>query len=475
MGNLDEKAELQLKKVESLAEKYYDKYGKYIDLLEHSMLAKVKGKVEPYDAYALGKQLEQWDTYKRICEEQGNVNLLGRIPTIAYDVITAVYGASVIPVIASVQPIEEERGTVYFKQVRSATTKGSQTAGNVVIDPRTGSVVPTGYASNIFSDQVVATTVSGQVAYTFTLPGAPLKRESLSLTLSGTSVQGRDMGNDPQSSNGLIFGIGLSGTVDYMTGVVSITLASDPGDGKDIVATWQQNYELSADLPQVDTFFDSRGVFARVYALKGVIGLLQSFGMSKRFGLVAEDELAKDLVVEINKEIGGDLIRKLKAVALGTTTFSLTPPANVSYFEHKQTYKDQLAVAESVLVDNSGRGSIALLIVGKRHAAVIQTLPGFQRLYDGSTLGTHVFGTLDGVTVVRVVEPNILGTNDGLAVWKGASPFEAAAVYSPFMPLTVTATLPMAPNPLLQMKAAAVWGAVESLVPQFVTNFNIVP
>ena len=47
----------------------------------------------------------------------------------------------------------------------------------------------------------------------------------------------------------------------------------------------------------------------------GTIGMLQSFGMRKRFGLIAEDEIARDLVTEINKEIGGDLIRKIAAVA----------------------------------------------------------------------------------------------------------------------------------------------------------------
>lgn len=464
----------RMSRIDEMAQRYYDKYGKYIDMLEKGTLGKVR-KITSYDAYSLGKQLDQFNSFKQFCEEYGNVNLLGKLPDIAYDVITAVHAASIIPVVASVQPIEEERGTVYFKQVRSATTRGSQTAGDVVIDPRTGTQVPTGYASSQFTDVTVATTTDGVLEYTFTLTGYPIKRESLRLVLSSSTplVQGRDIGNDPSSSTGLIFGIGMSGTVDYLTGIVTVKLADNPGDGKTIVGSWQQNFELSTDIPQIDTFFDSRGVMARVYALKGVVGMLQSWGMSKRFGKSAEEEMAKDLVIEINKEIGGDLIRRLSAVAMGTTTFSLTPPPNVGDFEHRQTYKFKLAEAESQLVTNSGRGTISLLIVGKAHAAVIQTLPGFQRLFDGTTIGSHVFGTLDGITVVRVPESTVLGTNNGLAVFKGTTPWEAPAVYAPYMPLATTDSLPMSPNPLLRMRAGAVWAAVESLVPQFVTNFNI--
>jgi hypothetical protein len=45
--------------------------------------------------------------------------------------------------------------------------------------------------------------------------------------------------------------------------------------------------------------------------------------------------MAKELVQEINREIGGDLIRKLRAVAVGSTVYSDVAPAGVSLFEHK--------------------------------------------------------------------------------------------------------------------------------------------
>jgi hypothetical protein len=459
--------------MDDAADHYYTKWNKQMRVLEKSVLAKVRKGISASDVYALGKQLDQFEAYLELCEEEGSTNQLGQLPKVAYDVITAVHGVSILPVVASVQPIDEERGNVYFKDIRSATTKGTQTAGETVVDPRTGVVTPAGYASNFISAEVIATTPgsSPPTSYSGTLAAAPARTETIQITVQGTpAVFAQDDGN------GNLLGVGVSGTINYVSGAFTLNFAVAPAINTQIYASYQQNYELSTDIPQIDTFFNSVGIQARIYALKGTIGMLQSFGMRKRFGLVAEDEIAKDLVQEVNREIGGDLIRGLAASAIGLTTFSRTPPStSISFFEHKQTYKDSLASSEAVLVGNAGRGTISLLIVGKNHAALISSLPGWKKLYDGHALGAHVFGELDGIPVVRVIETSILPVDYGLAVWKGGSPFEAAAVYSPFMPLAVTSTLPQAPNPLNSMKAAAVWAGVQTLVPQYVTAFNVVP
>lgn len=471
---------VRLRKHEREVDGFNKKYGKHFRTLEKSLLARRPGGLSLYDYHSLGKQLNQLqEQIDMVNEEQGNVNLLGVIPNIAFDVITAVQGASILPAVASVQPIDEERGTVYFKQIRSDTTRGSQTAGQVVVDPRTNIATPIGYSNNAFENVAVQATAAGTFAYVITLPAFPLKSESLTLFLqSNAAVQARDVGVLAGGTPGIgnVFGAGVSGTVNYLTGVLSITFTADPGVSN-VVASWQQNFELATDIPKVQTFFDSKGILARIYALKTEIGMMQSYGMTKRFGMSAEDEAAKDLVQEINREIGGDMIRKLRAAANGfpTTTFNYTAPAGVSYFEHKQTYVDTFAKAEAQLLTQAGRGKISVLIAGVNHCALLSTLPGFQLLSDGTTLGSHIYGTFHGVTVIRVVEANILSTNAGVGIWKGMSPFEAAGVYSPYMPLTVTAMLPNAPNPLQSMRAAAVWAGVDTLVPQYAVNLDIAP
>jgi len=475
---LDERLQLMTHKMQAQAEGLYEKYRDQMDLLDQSILSKAKGGLEPYDVYALGKQLESFDSYLLLCEEDGNLGQLGKIPQIAYDVITVAFGTSIIPFVASVQPIEEESGHVYFKQVKPApstseTFKGGYGQSTVFIDPRTGIVTPRAYASNNVTeiDLLVA---SGGTTYTANLKQTPVRPSTVSVVLATNSaVYGNDFnGFNPSTGFGTILGDGVSGTIYYggvsSTPVLTLTFASDPG-AVNIVVTYQVNYEQADDLPRITTYFDSTDIFAQVYALKGTIGMLQSYGMRKRFGLVAEDELAKDLVAEINAEIGGDLITLMYAAASGEVDWFKTPPSNVSYYEHVQTLKYAIADTEANMIGHSQRGTITTIIAGRNLCAIMSTLPGFNKLTDGNTLGAHVFGTLDGVMIVRVNEQAILDTNKAICIWKGTSPFEAPAVYSPFMPLVVTSTLPAGKNPIGQQRAAAVWSGVKVLVSQFIT------
>lgn len=454
-------------KFDEKAEMFMKKHRSHMEALEKSPLAKVRS-LRSMDYYAVGSMLEQWDTYKHICENTGSLNALGSLPTIAHDVITAVYGASILPIIASVQPIEDEQGLVYFKQVRGP-------AGNVLMDPRTGAKTPVGMSTNKIINNNFATTASGDVTYTIAL-GTTVRAQSLKLSLNA-NVFCEDVGPRGADKNiGALLGAGMSGTVNYATGVVDVVLSADPAGAFPIKGEYQVNFETSTDLKKISTYLDSKLLKAEVYALKGTVGLLAQYSMQKRFGKMASDELAQDLVLEINKEIGGDIIKKLRAGAsdFTKTEFSRTPEAGVSQFEHRQAYKYAQADAEAQLLAQAGRGVISTMIVGSKHASFIKGLPGFKPLSDGNTVGAHVWGQLDGVTYVRVPESDVLGVDEGVGIYKGQSPFEAPCVFAPYMPLTVTDMLPETPNPLINQRAAATMAAVDVTVKNFATCFDLV-
>jgi len=452
--------EKKLREVEYQAEDYLKRYREQVETLESAtFLGKVRG-VQAWDVVQLGKQLEKWEMLESMVKEDGGLASLGALPKVAFDVITVAYGNSVIPFIASVQNIEEERGNVYFKVIKRQDT------GNTIIDPRTGAVLPSGLASNVVSDKVVATGDGSTTTFNVTLDSIPVRPETFEVKAG--SAYGKDDGK------GTILGVGVWGTIDYSTGAVELNFASAPASGEEIKVGYQVDIEGANDLPSIGSVFESIPVTARIYALKGVVGLLQSYALRQRFGIVAEDELAKDLVVAINNEIGGDLIRKMNAnPAGGTITWDKTPPSGVSYFEHKQTIKDSLADLEGKIVSNAGRGVINVIIAGAKVAAILSTLPGFEKVADGKAMGAHVFGTLDGVTVIRVNDANALPGNVALGIYNPDNPFEGAAVYAPYMPLTTTELIPLSPNPLTNQKAAAVWAGVEVLVPQFVGKLNV--
>ena len=447
-----------------------------IKALENSPLSLVR-EITETDIANLAVQYRNFSLYKKMAENNGSLGNLGQLPKVALSVVTATMGASILPMLASVQPIEEQKGIVYFRQIRSRTTRGSQQAGDIVIDPRTGVVTPSNYASNETLSEVAinAATVDTQLSYSFTLANVPVLPQFLKITFSGDStIVAVDQGAIGADKNiGILYGKGLSGTVNYTTGAVTIDFAANPGAGESVYASYQQDLELASDLQGITSFMDSKEIAAKVYALKQSQGMLQSFTLQKRFGQSMQEQLAADLVMEVNREVGGDAIRLLNANAVGTTSFSRTPSTGVSFAEHKLQYKDKLYEAENVLLSNAGRGAINTLVVGRKHGAFIRGLPGFELLSDGNNLGSHLFGRLDGITVIRVPETALLGEDRGIGLYKGQNPYEAAVVYSPFMPMAVTDMLPEGLNPLAGMRGAAQMSGIDVVVPQYATNIDL--
>ena len=465
---MDINEQIKSKQTDLEAERYLKKYRPMIEALEKdSMISKVRS-VRSYDVYNLGRQLEMWEHYKMICEEEGTASQLGKLPTVALDIITASYGTNPLSVIASIQPIQEEIGLIYFKKLVAQNTRGNVTAGQIISDAvNMEQVAPVGYASDRLT-QSGPTTTAAVLAYTFNLTQIPVRPGSVTIAAGSIVIPNID------NAEGLILGNGIQGTINYVTGAVSITFAADPGAGVGIAATYATDFEAALDIPQIQFKMTSKQIQARVFALKSTIGMEQSYAMRQRFGMVAEDEVANDLVSSINAETMNIAIAQLSAAAgAAAFTWNATPDAGVSYVDHKQAFKDQVAKLESVILGAAGRGIVNVMIAGRGVCSLIQTLPGFTKISDGTSIGPHIFGTLDGCIIVRVPNTAVLATGDVLGIYNGTSPFESAFVYSPYMPLLITTAMPTGQNPLLNQKAAAVWAGTDVLVPQFVKRFTV--
>jgi len=79
-----------------------------------------------------------------------------------------------------------------------------------------------------------------QVTFPFTIPGAPLVRGSITLgaIVGGSTVQSND------DSAGNITGGGVTGTINYVTGVTSVTYTTAPDSGTDLTL-WADTYTAS--------------------------------------------------------------------------------------------------------------------------------------------------------------------------------------------------------------------------------------
>lgn len=468
-------------KIEAKGERHWKTYREQLEQLESSPLAKVRP-INSFDHYALGEQLEVFEEMVAFNEAAGSISDLGTLPNIGLDVISIGYGASPAAMVASIQPIDEETGTVWYKDVKAVDTAGNITAGDSIASALSGqNVIPQNYASSKQSE-VVGTGNDSTTVYGTTLAFLPIRPNTVSIvTTVGSGGAGGTI-TAVDDGNGNLIGVGITaGTIVYATGVITaLTYATAPTDGIDIVATYQQDLEGATDIRELNYELVSKSVTAHPYALKGVIGLFKKFSMQKRFGISGEEEIALDLTNAINNEIFGELLLGISAAITSTSagvTFDAAVPDEISEYAHRKAMQFAHDEAEGDLVQRAGRGSVSFVIAGMTAARYYKSLDGFTKLYDGNGIsGAHLYGTYDGIPIIRVPLGLAQGGMDPKVAYmgfKGNSPFEAAATIAPFMPLTVTGMLPLGPNPLTSQRAAAMMTGVEILVPNFLTKLTL--
>jgi ABC-type oligopeptide transport system ATPase subunit len=269
--------------IDGAADKYFKRYKPQMQVLEsHSPLSKLRS-ITPYDHYALGKQLEQFEVYKELCEDNGTAAQLGKLPDLAFDIITVNYGTSPISALASVQPLDEEQGTIYYKNVFAVSKRGSvdPTAGPEMIVGATQmeNRELMGYAGDTLTQAVAGGTVDADLTYTTTVGYGPIKPGTVIVTVPALNLTAVD------NMQGKLVGYNLQGLINYVTGVVDIQFIQNPGAGHAINVTYATDFEMTDTLPQIQFKLDTKSVRAKVYALKDTVGLEQSYALRRRFGL----------------------------------------------------------------------------------------------------------------------------------------------------------------------------------------------
>jgi hypothetical protein len=199
-----------------------------------SVLAKTRG-VYVEDVAALGEMLGQWERYQGFCEAQGSLADLGTLPKHALEIITADFGTSIVPHLASVQPIKERLGIIYYKTVKATKTRGNITSGDYLQHPfkppsasagddGTASSLryPEGYAGekvittltvgHVDSQQSYSTAVTAEISSSILSSTAYIRPRSVVLTATINNVPIKLI----DDGEGNLLGNGVSGTIRYI-------------------------------------------------------------------------------------------------------------------------------------------------------------------------------------------------------------------------------------------------------------------
>jgi len=482
MANLKTKSLVEINEagIDTQANIYADKYRDQVDNYEaFSIKTKVNESLSPYEIVALGQQLDQFTQYTTFCESQGTLGSLGNMPQIALDVITASVGSSILPLISSIQPMSEEHGIVYYRQMRAMQTDGGYNTGDVIDSPLQRDNPGDGTLGGNRKLTNLVNLVAGTLTYSGNLPAAPVRPYLFNISIAGIG-QGKDDGN------GTLLGFGMSGTINYTTGVWSVTLALDPAANIAAapggVLPLQAMYDLDTDglaaLDKVQGQLQTKDIRAQIWALAADVGAFANFAFTQRFGRSAIDEVATDLTNELTRILNTNAINQILAnIPAGSlTTWSkangnLPGPSTASYAENKLTFIDAIANAEMVLHSQSGAPTANRYLVGKLAAATLRGMPDFTPAPDAANVSVGLFGYYDGIPVIRAT--GVIADYDMILLSNAGNYFNAPLAYAPFMPLMITNTVQSPNNPFRQTTAAGTWAGMTALNGNLSTRLTI--
>lgn len=397
-------------------------------------IQKAKPDITEFEKATVAICLENTDKWMRRMDEVTRTVNVGSFINYGFELISAVMPSLIANQIVSIQPQTRRNGEVFFLEFLYGTTRGNITAGDTMFSAIAAGNANTYYSSQLDIEENIGVGNGGAGPYNGTVNTIPIVAGSFAPT-DGTETFTDD------GAGTLTGSAGGTGTINYITGVFSITFGAVVPVATVISCTYDIDFEQNPELiPEVDISITSEATRAYDRALRAQYSIGAAYDMESAFGRVADAELKAALASEIRQEIDGTICNQLAAQALSTGfPWSRTPPdPSIPWVDHKWSFYDQSVIPGSNAIFSATRRAQATFIVaGINVCNVIEALtPQFQR---GGTPqpGPHYIGTLNGI---RIYKDPFYPANQYVMGYKGNMFLEAGYIYAPYMPLYVSRT-----------------------------------
>lgn len=316
-------------------------------------------------------------------------------------------------------------GLIFYFDLLYGSNKGSIQAGQPVFSSLTGHDANDFFASPEIRDENVGTAAGIAALFAPTLAYIPVVRSTFTVT-DGTQIVTDD------GAGNLVGDVNPAGvnTINYNTGLISVTFAAVPAAGLAITADYEYDNEANQLVPEIDFQLTSSPVAAKIFKLRTRYSLESAQNLRSLHGLSAETELVTGLAQELRFEIDRSILRDVNSFAQATAvTWPLTPAGGISWTEHKLSIVDVFIQGSNNIFELTRRGQPNWIVMGMRTSNVVESLPGFKPSADMTTpTGVIYAGVLNGRWKMYKDPYNIDGTNtqrNFLIGYKGATFLEA--------------------------------------------------
>lgn len=352
-------------------------------------------------------------------------NALGQLVPKVVDLVRIFYPNLIAHELVDIQPMDRQNGEIFVVRPVYTNTAAGVTAGQQVFQHVTDGT----YASE--NTTIVIGTGNGTLT-TFTATAAPVPIRPGTFSLStADGITATDNGN------GAISGTGVSGTINYISGAISVTFTVAPTNTTSVVGTFRYDSEQNtSQMRSLDIQLSLIPVTAQPHPLRVSWSTQAQLAAASHLDLDIPDTLANLVSSFIKQERDMDLINKISAAATldSNLAFDASPPSNYSKLARYAEIELKLNYAESKIQLTMGRGGVSWVLCGNNAADLFRNAAGFEPSEVVAPVGPHKIGTLrDGtVAVIKVPSMNI---NTYIMGFKGYVVGDAAAILAEWIPL----------------------------------------
>jgi len=295
--------------------------------------------------------------------------------------------------IVHVRGLNAPEGKIFYRKPVLDSVKGSLKPGTELAATATNSQYhPHVAADLVVDDPSLGTGDGSKQDFSATLQYKPVIPGTL------TVVAGTVVGKDDGSGN--IQGDGISGTINYSTGQISVTFSSAPANGEVIRATYRYDQETGG---YAEIKFQYASESVKVMSRKIGASWTSEFeeDIQAYFGISIESDVVSAMTQQALFETETKIHLEIYALAQASgakATWSVTPPSGVSDKDHMFMLKKAINQVDAAIAKQLGFIPVGnkFLLCGTDALAHVSNIEGFEGNADvKGNVGSAKVGTLN--------------------------------------------------------------------------------
>lgn len=376
--------------------------------------------------------LENYKNYRGTLDEATSTLQVGNFDKWAFPIISIVSENLVAQDLVSVQPLEGPSGLVFYMNFTAGQNKGSVSRGDKIWDARSGHAERYLDSSDRIEGEALGNTAGNGLLSGVNLSYAPIMPGTVVISVSGTQALQDDGNGNLLNSSQVAYG-----TVDYVSGAVSVTTTI--GATAPVTVSYNYNAELNPNAQQVDFEIVSSPIYAQERKLRGRWSTEAAQALEALHKVNAEDVVSTAITNHLQWEIDREIIEDLRRQAgAGLVRWSAQIPAAsyISYTEHKLSFIDAMVTASNFIYRATNRVKANWMLTGLQAANIIETLPQFEPA--GDNIETEGVCHLGKIGRTKVFADPHYRVDEALMGYKGNDFVRTGYIFAPWILLYST-------------------------------------